>query len=91
MNETLLVISSDSKKLNKWMQTWGRKMKNITVVPTTLKRHLEGWDKKSTFFTVITPNPSVAEDLKGYGYRYVPREKLEGRLKGITVTNTPTT
>ncbi len=82
MNQTLLVLSRDKKKYEKFVRDFGMRVLNIQYVYADSLPAVEGWDKNSTFYTILgTAKHGDALDFCRKKYKHVPFKNLEAELK----------
>jgi hypothetical protein len=88
-------LAGDRKAFDKWTRNWGVRIKNVSIVRVETEDDTVGWDGK-VFYTVLPGysslknSASILKTLEDSPYQLVAANTIEHKLKGITVTQSPT-
>lgn len=85
--KTIFVMSPNKQTFEKWINSYGFKLSNVEISYVTSKEDTRGHPEKESFFTIVGELDSKESTRKFFDYmqrrfRYIPKESLEGALKG---------
>jgi hypothetical protein len=86
------VVAGNGKSYQKWIDEWGIRLKNVALFHIKNEADLKGWESEGKVFYTILPGYSslknhaeIMEQLRASEYRCVSRNKIETKLKKVSI------